>query len=192
MRLRKRKIKYNLGLALLPLLMVFSCNSLDKDEYKILNTVVDMHIHPEMDTARLREMLKMDYPVFIKELNLAKEGMSKKQYTFALSDTIYPVILPASLKEDLHAKLFFSEIENRSDKPLLADFNQLKFKKNLTRIPKAINDTNYIGQFKLHRVLFDKTKERAYVQIETPLNKYPSFVGIPFKKVKGEWVVGDK
>ncbi|AZA90456.1 Uncharacterised protein [Chryseobacterium nakagawai] len=192
MRLRKRKIKYNLGLGLLPLLVVFSCNSLDKDEYKILNTVVDMHIHPEMDTARLREMLKMDYPVFIKELNLAKEEMSTMPYTFALSDTIYPVILPASLKEDLHTKLFFSEIEDRSDKPLLADFNQLKFKKNLKRIPKAVNGANYIGQFKLHRVLFDKTKERAYVQIETPLNNYPSFVGIPFKKVKGEWVVGDQ
>jgi len=153
------KQKSKISIFLLLTLIVSSCNSLDKDEYKILNAVIGMHVHPEVDTVRINKILENDNIDYLRAVDIVNEEMSKKHYEFVLSDTIYPVILPPGLKEDLHTKLLFSEIENRSDKPLVADFNQLKFKNNLQRVPKAINSTNYIGQFRLHRVLFDKTRE---------------------------------
>jgi hypothetical protein len=42
-----------------------------------------------------------------------------------------------------------------------------------------------MGYFKLHRVLFDKSKEKALVQIETPEFTNNIF----FKKQNGEWIV---
>lgn len=176
---------------LLLFLSILSCNSLDKDEYEILNKVTEQYVYPDTDMNLFFKTRKNNDVSFKDAVNIVQSEMSQKEYKFSISDTIYPAIISKELSENLHNSILFFEIEDRSDKPLIADFNKILFRKNMKRIHEKIDDTTYVGHFKLHRVLFDKTKERAYVQIETPQNNYPSFIGVLFRKVKGEWIQGE-
>lgn len=164
-----------------------SCNSLDKDEYEILNKVTEEYVYSETDMNLFFKARKNDDVNFKDGVDIVQYEMSQKEYKFSISDTIYPAIISKELSENLHNSILFFEIKDRSDKPLVADFNNILFIKSMKRIPEKIDDSTYVGHFKLHKVLFDKTKERAYVQIETPQNNYPSFIGILFRKIKGEW-----
>ncbi len=183
------KRKNNLYLLLVIISILFSCNSLDKEEYEILNLVIQDRITPTPNYEIVSKIIETENVKSSKAIAIALNRMSQKQYTFTVSDTLYPINLPKDIWENIHNKYLFSEIEGRSDKPLPIDFGKISFKKNMKRISQKTNDSNYIGHFKFHRVLFDKFRERAYVQIETPEYSSPLFIGVFLKKQNGDWVL---
>ena len=113
--------------------------------------------------------------------------MSQRQYTFTMSDSLYSPNLPQSFWEDLLNKNYFYAIE-KNVPTIPINFDKLIFNKNTVRITKLSKDSTYIGHFKFHRVVFDKTKQRAFVQVEgIPLDKM-TFVFI-LRKEKGKWMI---
>ena len=183
------KIRLNSLYTTFVLLIFFSCNSLDKEEYIVINKVIENTIYPKTDINLLSKVMEVESINFKKGVEITQYKMSQKQYTFTISDTLYPINLPKDIWENIHNNYLFSEIEGRSDKPLPIDFGKISFKKNMKRILQKTIDSNYIGHFKFHRVLFDKFRERAYVQIETPEYSSPLFIGIFLKKQNGVWVL---
>ncbi|MGH1518646.1 hypothetical protein [Chryseobacterium sp. JK1] len=171
-------------------LTLSSCVSYDKEEYKILSKAVDEYVYPSIDSLALK-ILKEKNVNFSKAVDLAERRIAKSEHSFTISDTLYPADFSENkgIWDDLHNRLFFYEVKDRSDKPLVIDFSQLKFKSNMKRISQPSDDSNYIGHYKLHRVLFDKRYDRAIVQIETPQHKKPPYVILPFKKKDGKWIM---
>ncbi|WES99912.1 hypothetical protein P2W68_09835 [Chryseobacterium arthrosphaerae] len=50
----------------------------------------------------------------------------------------------------------------------------------------AVRDENYAGQYTFHRVLFDKSKTRAYLQVDLPKEQARfGIVGLRLKKENG-------
>lgn len=187
----KKKIRENRIFVIIVLLtMISSCKpSLDKDEYKVINKVIEKTIYPKADQRFVTKLMEKYNIEFDKADDLANNEVIRENFTFTISDTLFPIKLSKELKEDLHNKFLFYEIENRSDKVSIIDFTRINFNNQTKRIDKATDDIHYMGHFKLHRVLFDKTRERAYVQIETPEINNPLFTGIMLKKENGEWIL---
>lgn len=177
-------------LSLLVLSILFSCTSPDKEEYKILNIAVDEYVYPSIDSMVFKVLKEKDVSLE-KAVDLAEIRLAQREHSFTISDTIYPADFSAKpgIWDDLHNKLFFYEVKDRSDKPMAIDFNQLKFKRNLKRLSQPSADSNYIGHYRLHRVLFDRRYDRAIIQIETPAHTKPPYVILPFKKKDGKWVM---
>lgn len=184
MTIRKNKINKLISLSLL--LLLFSCNSLDKDEYKILNLTISKIVFKELDPKAISDTAAK-YKVDVTEaISIIDNYKKNEKYTFTMSDTLAPVIVS---KDNWAAQTYvFNEIENRSDKAMPIDFSKIEYPENLKKIPKAVRNEKYAGHYIFHRVLFDKNRERAYIQIDLPKEQIRfGTVGLRLKKENGNW-----
>lgn len=183
-----KKSRINKLMALFPLLLFFSCNSLDNDEYKILNLAISKYVFKELDPKEISEIANQ-YKVSSSEaMDIIDARMKNEQYTFTMSETLDAVDLPKDNGDALHNHYFFEEIKNRSDQAIPVDFSRIEDFKNIKRVTKAVNNKNYAGHYKFHRVLFDKSRKRAYLQIDLPKDQIRfGTVGLRLKKENGEW-----
>lgn len=183
-----RKNRVNKLIALSVLLLSFSCNSLDDDEYKILNLTISKYVFKELDVKEISDTAakyKVDYP---EAVSIIDSYAKKEQYTFTMSDTLAAVNISKDNWEALHSGYFFNEIENRSDKAIPIDFSKIEYPKNLKKVTKAVKNKNYAGHYAFHRVLFDKSGKRAYIQIDLPKDQIRfGTVGLRLKKENGNW-----
>lgn len=183
-----RKNRINKFMVLFVLLAFLSCNSLDNDEYKILNLALNKCVFKEIDPKEVSKTADEYKISLIDAMNIVDSRIKKEQYTFTMSDTLYAVDLPKDIWEGLHNQYVFDEIKNRSDKSIPIDFTKIEDFKNIKRVVKAVNNKNYLGHFKFHRILFDKSKERAYIQIDLPSGRSGfGSIGLRLKKENGEW-----
>lgn len=165
--------------------LMSSCTSLDKKEYEVLNAAIDQVIFKRVNPDDISNVMDEKNISYKDALRIVQNEMSQKKYTCTISDTLYPIDILEENWDYLHSSAFH-EIKGRSDKPIPIDFSKIKLN-NIKRIDKPIIDTiSYIGYFKFHRVLFDKSKKRAYVQVE--VLAFPGgFAGLIFEKVDGKW-----
>lgn len=64
--------------------------------------------------------------------------------------------------------------------------SRVEYPRNLKRVKNAVRDENYAGQYTFHRVLFDKSKTRAYLQVDLPKEQARfGIVGLRLKKENG-------
>jgi hypothetical protein len=184
MKKLKRKSKFYIISLLFTLL---SCTSLDKEEYEVLNVAMDQVVFKRVNPDDISKIMDEKNIGYSNALRIVQNEMLQKEYTYTISDTLYPIDIPKETWESLHSHFAFMEIKNRSDKSTLINFNKIKLPNNIKKIDKPINDsTSYIGYFKFHRVLFDKSKKRAYVQVEVPAAS-GGFAGLIFEKEDGKW-----
>jgi hypothetical protein len=181
--MKKRRDKFYI---ILLLLILSSCTSLDKEEYEVLNAAIDQVVFKRIDQDYVSQIMEEKNIDYNSAVNIVQDEMSKKEYTYTISDTLYPVDISKETWEKLHYDAIFDEVKNRSDKPITIDFSKIKPTNHIRKINKPISDsTNYLGHFKFHRVLFDKSRKRAYVQIN--IRKRSGFAGLIFEKENGEW-----
>lgn len=172
------------------LFFFFSCNSLNNDEYEILNLALNRCVFKEMDPEEISKVASQKKVTYADAMNIVENKMNEQQYTFTISDTLYAVDLPENILESLHNHYIFNEIQGRSDQSIPIDFSKIKDLKNKKRLKNVVNDKNYLGYFKFHRVLFDKSKRRAYIQVDLPRGRSGfGSIGLRLKKENGKWEI---
>ncbi|AZA77481.1 hypothetical protein EG347_08130 [Chryseobacterium sp. G0186] len=174
--------------ALFLLLMLSSCNSLDDDEYEVLNLAIDKCVFKCLDLNEVSEV-EAQYKVSSSEAIAIIDRRTKdEQYTFTISDTLDAVDISKDNWDGLHNFYAFDEIKNRSDQAIPVDFSKIEEPKNIKRVAKAVNNKNYLGHYKFHRVLFDKSRKKSYVQIDPPKGSCVfGPIGLRLKKENGKW-----
>ncbi|ROS19749.1 hypothetical protein EDF65_0442 [Chryseobacterium nakagawai] len=187
MRMLKES-RINKLMALFVLLVFFSCNSLDNDEYKILNLTISKYVFKELDPRAISDTATKYNISGPEAISIIDSYRKKEKYTFTMSDTLVPVNIPKDNRDALHQTYYFNEIENRSDKAVPIDFSKVEYPENLKKVTKAVKDENYVGHYTFHRVLFDKSRERAYIQIDLPEEQVRfGTIGLRLKKKNGNW-----
>lgn len=182
----KSKVNTLITLSLLSLL--FSCNSLDNDEYKILNLTISKIVFKELDPRAISDTATKYNISGSEAISIIDSYRKKEKYTFTMSDTLVPVNISKDNWDVLHQSYYFNEIENRSDKAIPIDFSKIEYPENLKKVAKAVKDENYVGHYTFHRVLFDKSRKRAYIQIDLPEEQVRfGTIGIKLKKKNGNW-----
>ncbi|AZA84214.1 hypothetical protein C1637_05050 [Chryseobacterium lactis] len=166
---------------------LFSCNSLDKDEYEILNLTINRCVFVQTDIEELSKIADEQKISLDDALKFSDAKNKDRQYTYTISDTLYSPDLPTDIRESLRRYDIFDEGKNRSNQSVLIDFNKIKPIKAKKRINSPVKDSNYLGNFKFHRVLFDRSGNRAYIQVESPKNYLFNTFGLMLEKKNGEW-----
>jgi hypothetical protein len=183
-----RKSQINKLIALPVLLLFFSCSSLDNDEYKILNLTISKYVFKELDPEEISRTATQYKVSSLEAISIIDSYAKNEQYTFTMSDTLAPVNISKDNWDALHQTYIFDEVENRSDKAMPIDFSKVEYPKNLKRETKAVSNKNYAGHYVFHRVLFDKSGKRAYIQIDLPKDQIRfGTVGLRLKKENGNW-----
>lgn len=166
---------------------LFSCNSLDKDEYEILNLTINRCVFKQTDPEELSKIAAEKKISLADALDFLDAKNINTQYTYSISDTLYAIDLPTDIRESLRDHYIYNEVKNRSNQSIPIDFNKIESIKGKKRIPCCAKDSNYLGNFKFHRVLFDAGRKRAYIQVESPKNYIFNSFGLMLEKENGEW-----
>ncbi|MBP2616430.1 hypothetical protein [Chryseobacterium jejuense] len=170
------------------LLVFFSCHSLDKDEYKILNLAISKYVFKELDPKAISDTATKYKVSGLEAISIIDSYRKNEKYTFTMSDTLVPVNISKDNWDALRQTYVFNEIENRSDKAVPIDFSKVEYPENLKKVTKAVKNENYVGHYTFHRVLFDKSRERAYIQIDLPKDQVRfGTVGLRLKKKNVNW-----
>ncbi|GEN76057.1 hypothetical protein [Chryseobacterium hagamense] len=164
-----------------------SCNSQEADEYEILNLVIDKCVLKATDPEELAKIEDQKKISLVEALDVLDNRSQNQQYTFSMSDTLLAENLPADVWNYLHSYDIF---ENKKyNESILIDFNKIKPLNNRNRVNKPQLNDHYLGHFRFYRVLFDNTRETAYMRIDIPESKGRVFGswGLTLRKENGKW-----
>lgn len=176
-----------LPFVLILLIICISCGSQDKDEYEILNLVIDKCVFKATDPIEIDKLADQKKISFVKALEIVDNRMKNEQYTFAMSDTLHAADLPKDVWPYLHSKDIFDN--DRYKKSIPIDFKKIQPLTNRKKVDKPQQNDHYLGYFKFHRILFDKTRETAYIRVDIPniKGRVNGSFGLMLKKENGKW-----
>ena len=183
----KNKCRIIVGIMLL---FLTSCKTetVSDDEYEVLNLYVNQILEPTIDDIQYSKNFEK---IFSKNLT-SKEELNKidsiKKYTpftYELSDSLFQINTNNKIQHKLIWELIYGP-DKEIYKGLPLDFSRLKFQKNYNRIPRYTPETkNFLGKFKISRIVFSKRHERAYFEYHksdsTPAGASVSLVPITIK-----------
>ena len=190
----KNKFRILVGIMLL---FLISCKTetVSDDEYEVLNLYVNQILEPTIDDIQYSKNFEK---IFSKNL-ISKEELNKidsiKKYTpftYELSDSLFQINTNNKIQHKLIWELIYGP-DKEIYKGLPLDFSRLKFQKNYNRIPRYTPETkNFLGKFKISRIVFSKRHERAYFEYHksdsTSLDKF-EINYIVAAKEQGVWKV---
>ena len=190
----KNKCRIIVGIMLL---FLISCKTetVSDDEYEVLNLYVNQILEPTIDDIQYSKNFEK---IFSKNLT-SKEELNKidsiKKYTpftYELSDSLFQINTNNKIQHKLIWELIYGP-DKEIYKGLPLDFSRLKFQKNYNRIPRYTPETkNFLGKFKISRIVFSKRHERAYFEYHksdsTSLDKFEIDYIIAAKE-QGVWKV---
>ena len=190
----KNKFRILVGIMLL---FLTSCKTetVSDDEYEVLNLYVNQILEPTIDDIQYSKNFEK---IFSKNLT-SKEELNKidsiKKYTpftYELSDSLFQINTNNKIQHKLIWELIYGP-DKEIYKGLPLDFSRLKFQKNYNRIPRYTPETkNFLGKFKISRIVFSKRHERAYFEYHksdsTSLDKFEINYIIAAKE-QGVWKV---
>ena len=190
----KNKCRILVGIMLL---FLISCKTetVSDDEYEVLNLYVNQILEPTIDDIQYSKNFEK---IFSKNLT-SKEELNKidsiKKYTpftYELSDSLFQINTNNKIQHNLIWELIYGP-DKEIYKGLPLDFSRLKFQKNYNRIPRYTPETkNFLGKFKISRIVFSKRHERAYFEYHksdsTSLDKF-EINYIVAAKEQGVWKV---
>ena len=190
----KNKFRILVGIMLL---FLTSCKTetVSDDEYEVLNLYVNQILEPTIDDIQYSKNFEK---IFSKNLT-SKEELNKidsiKKYTpftYELSDSLFQINTKNKIQHKLIWELIYGP-DKEIYKGLPLDFSRLKFQKNYNRIPRYTPETkNFLGKFKISRIVFSKRHERAYFEYHksdsTSLDKF-EINYIVAAKEQGVWKV---
>ena len=179
------------------LLFLTSCKTetVSDDEYEVLNLYVNQILEPTIDDIQYSKNFEK---IFSKNLT-SKEELNKidsiKKYTpftYELSDSLFQINTKNKIQHKLIWELIYGP-DKEIYKGLPLDFSRLKLQKNYNRIPRYTSETkNFLGKFKISRIVFSKRHERAYFEYHksdsTSLDKF-EINYIVAAKEQGVWKV---
>ena len=190
----KNKFRILVGIMLL---FLTSCKTetVSDDEYEVLNLYVNQILEPTIDDIQYSKNFEK---IFSKNLT-SKEELNKidsiKKYTpftYEFSDSLFQINTNNKIQHKLIWELIYGP-DKEIYKGLPLDFSRLKFQKNYNRIPRYTPETkNFLGKFKISRIVFSKRHERAYFEYHksdsTSLDKF-EINYIVAAKEQGVWKV---
>ena len=190
----KNKFRILVGIMLL---FLTSCKTetVSDDEYEVLNLYVNQILEPTIDDIQYSKNFEK---IFSKNLT-SKEELNKidsiKKYTpftYELSDSLFQINTNNKIQHKLIWELIYGP-DKEIYKGLPLDFSRLKLQKNYNRIPRYTSETkNFLGKFKISRIVFSKRHERAYFEYHksdsTSLDKF-EINYIVAAKEQGVWKV---
>ena len=190
----KNKCRILVGIMLL---FLTSCKTetVSDDEYEVLNLYVNQILEPTIDDIQYSKNFEK---IFSKNLT-SKEELNKidsiKKYTaftYELSDSLFQINTKNKIQHKLIWELIYGP-DKEIYKGLPLDFSRLKLQKNYNRIPRYTSETkNFLGKFKISRIVFSKRHERAYFEYHksdsTSLDKF-EINYIVAAKEQGVWKV---
>ena len=193
----KNKCRIIVGIMLL---FLISCKTetVSDDEYEVLNLFVNQILEHEIDEFDDIQYSKNFEKVFSDKMSLEEESNkidSIKKYTaftYELSDSLFQINTNNKIQHKLIWELIYGP-DKEIYKGLPLDFSRLKFQKNYNRIPRYTSETkNFLGKFKISRIVFSKRHERAYFEYHksdsTSLDKF-EINYIVAAKEQGVWKV---
>jgi hypothetical protein len=190
----KNKCRIIVGIILL---FLISCKTetVSKDEYEVLNLYVNQILEPTIDDIQYSKNFEK---IFSKNLT-SKEELNKidsikknTPFTYELSDSLFQINTNNKIQHKLIWELIYGP-DKEIYKGLPLDFSRLKLQKNYNRIPRYTPETkNFLGKFKISRIVFSKRHERAYFEYHksdsTSLDKF-EINYIVATKEQGVWKV---
>ena len=190
----KNKFRILVGIMLL---FLTSCKTetVSDDEYEVLNLYVNQILEPTIDDIQYSKNFEK---IFSKNLT-SKEELNKidsiKKYTpftYELSDSLFQINTKNKIQHKLIWELIYGP-DKEIYKGLPLDFSRLKLQKNYNRIQRYTPETkNFLGKFKISRIVFSKRHERAYFEYHksdsTSLDKF-EINYIVAAKEQGVWKV---
>lgn len=190
----KNKCRILVGIMLL---FLTSCKTetVSKDEYEVLNLYVNQILEPTIDDIQYSKNFEK---IFSKNLT-SKEELNKidsikknTPFTYELSDSLFQINTNNKIQHKLIWELIYGP-DKEIYKGLPLDFSRLKLQKNYNRIPRYTSETkNFLGKFKISRIVFSKRHERAYFEYHksdsTSLDKF-EINYIVAAKEQGVWKV---
>lgn len=200
--LKRNKMKLGIIKLLIIFLSLFllkGCgtkNELNGDDYDIINTVINNDFTVSFTVLKkdysLRNLIDGTSEYSEKINNLYLNQNYESDYYFSLDKTLF-VYKDNWYVQELFAKNNFSG-STKNLIPLKIDFSKIKTKKHLIRIDKnskLARSQNYIGDFKLSRIIYDGDKAvilmenngRLLIFLEKKNNEWSVYkeAGIPYE-----------
>ena len=179
------------------LLFLTSCKTetVSDDEYEVLNLFVNQILEPkvvEIESSKNYGKLFSDKMSLEEEFNKIDSIKKYTAFTYELSDSLFQINTNNKIQHKLIWELIYGP-DKEIYKGLPLDFSRLKFQKNYNRIPRYTPETkNFLGKFKISRIVFSKRHERAYFEYHksdsTSLDKF-EINYIVAAKEQGVWKV---
>ena len=190
----KNKCRILVGIMLL---FLTSCKTetVSDDEYEVLNLFVNQILEPkvvEIESSKNYGKLFSDKMSLEEEFNKIDSIKKYTAFTYELSDSLFQINTKNKIQHKLIWELIYGP-DKEIYKGLPLDFSRLKLQKNYNRIPRYTPETkNFLGKFKISRIVFSKRHERAYFEYHksdsTSLDKF-EINYIVAAKEQGVWKV---
>ena len=188
----KNKCRILVGIMLL---FLISCKTetVSDDEYEVLNLFINQILEPkvvEIESSNNYGKLFSDKMSLEEELNKIDSIKKYTPFTYELSDSLFQIDTNNKIQHKLVWELIYGP-DKEMYKGLPLDFSRLKLQKNYNRIPHYTPTTkNFLGKFKISRIVFSKRHERAYFEYHksdsTSLDKFEINYIVAEKK-QGVW-----
>ena len=166
------KKTFTLSIPLLFIILIYSCKPSDKiseEDYKIINVLVKERIKPSIDKYFLSEDLKKYKKNNLdQDIKIIDSIINTRKYYFKLSDTLYSINLENKKYKDIISGsfVFFPNNQNYNI-PLKFDKKKVKYNSNTIEVETEKNrDENYIGSYRISRVILNKHDDRAVVELK--------------------------
>lgn len=188
----KNKCRILVGIILL-LLISCKTETVSDDEYEVLNLFINQILEPkvvEIESSNNYGKLFSDKMSLENEFNKIDSIKKYTPFTYELSDSLFQIDTNNKIQHKLVWELIYGP-DKEIYKSLLLDFSRLKLQKNYNRIPHYTPETkNFLGKFKISRIVFSKRHERAYFEYHksdsTSLDKF-EINYIVAEKEQGVW-----
>lgn len=95
-----------------------SFNSHEKDEYEILNLVIDKCVFKATNPKEITKIADEENISFREALDVSEERQQNQQYTFSMSDSLKTVDLPEDIWSYLHSYNIFDHKKYHESIPI--------------------------------------------------------------------------
>lgn len=182
--------------------LLMNCSTREKDDYEILNLVMNYRIRPN-DFIVFKYIDKEDAAVTKKHGNSSRMNLdslalynvfSNYKYSFTLKDSLFVVTGDVNDLPNKKWWMYNVSIEKYNDREKI-QLEKLHFKKNYVLLKSEkdtidYRDRDYIGDFSFSRVLYDNSGGRAFVKIINKLNNKIADIGfVELEKRDGKWII---
>lgn len=184
---------------LLILTLIVGCNTenkLDKDELEIVNKYINEKIFTDrISPIIIREQLER-YPKnrvnlsYLESDSIVRKEVSERKFYITISDTLFFTEKNTEQYKGMAKAFVFFPLERKIEHYREINLRNLKIRNNLILVPsdKGINNSQYLGSFKISRVIFDTSKTRAFIYYKDALKKEKKFYPVnEFEKKDGIW-----
>lgn len=184
---------------LLILSLIIGCNTekkLDKEELEIVSKYINEKLFTDgISPMIINEQLER-YPKdsinlsYLEVDSIVRKEVSERKFYITVSDTLFFTEENSEQYKGMATAFVFFPLERKNKYSRKINLRNLKIRSNLILVPsdKGINDNQYLGSFKISRIIFDSSKTRAFIYYKDAVKKEKKIYPVnEFEKKDGVW-----